>query len=153
MTAARFILPADRPRDEILARMVRFVHQLDAAKAWEWTCAPYKRKRSVSQNNALFGVAYPPIMEHCGLRGERDREDLHSYFCGEFWGWVEYDLLGKRKHRPKRTTTTNEDGKRDVISTTEFMDFYAFVQQRAAEQGILVPDPDPEWFMKDKKAA
>lgn len=104
---------------------------------------PRKKPRSQNQNAALWGVAYPPIMEAMGLRGEKEREEIHEYFCGEYFGWVEYQILDKRKARPKRTTTKGEDGKRDILSKMQMADFFAFVQQRAADNGIYVPDPDP----------
>lgn len=99
--------------------------------------------RSSKQNAALFGVAYPPIMEHMGLRGEAERKEIHEYFCGEYWGWKEKVIFGKKKHTPKRTTTRNEEGKRDLISKPDMCDFYAFVQHKGAESGVFVPDPDP----------
>lgn len=139
------LLPKDAPRDEAIARLIRYLHTLDAGKQWRVTVKRGGGVRSDAQNNALWGVAYPPIMEFCGLRGERDREDLHEYWCGEYFGWVEYELLGRRKQRPRRTTTTDESGARSVMTKLDFMDFYAFIQQRAAEQGIFVPDPDPNW--------
>jgi hypothetical protein len=115
----------------------------------------YVPPRSDPQNNALFGVAYPPLMDHMGLRGEAEKLELHEYFCGEFFGWVEYEILGKKKQRPKRTTTKNEDGKRDVIGKLLFAEFYDFVQHRAALHGVVVPDPDPQWFIErePKRAA
>ena len=99
--------------------------------------------RKLNQNAALWAVAYPPIMESIGLRGEKEREEIHEYFCGEYWGWQHINILGKMKARPIRTTTTNEEGKREVISKSAMYDFYSFIQQRAAENGIFVPDPDP----------
>ncbi len=137
----RIILPvSSEPARE---RLCAVIHGLDIETPWAVEIKPYKPERSDSQNHALFGVAYPVIMEHCGLQGARDKEDLHEYWCGEMWGWVEYSLMGKRKQRPKRTTTTGEDGKRDVISTTEFSGLYEMIQRRMAEQGVFVPDPDP----------
>jgi len=44
-----------------------------------------------------------------------------------------------------RTTTINADGKREEISVKEALDFYQFIQQRAAEYGFDVPDPDSAW--------
>ena len=103
----------------------------------------HKKDRSLAQNHSLFGVAYPPLMEHMGMRGDADRKDLHTYFCGEYFGWVDYTILDKRKQRPKRTTTRDEEGKRDLLDTVAMADFYSFVQQRGAEHGVDVPDPQP----------
>ena len=99
--------------------------------------------QDVANNAALLAVAYPPVMEYMGMRGEKEREEIHQHFCGEYWGWKEYDILGKKKVSPVRTTTKNNDGEKDIISKSEMYDFYRFIQQRAAENGIFVPDPDP----------
>lgn len=102
----------------------------------------HRLKRSDEQNAALWAVAYKTLRDATG----NDPEDLHRYFCGEYFGWVEYEVMGARRKRPRRTTTTNEDGHRDLITTLDFADFYNFVQQRSAETvGVFIPDPDPNW--------
>jgi hypothetical protein len=147
MTA--FVLdPKDPNCENVRANLHRFIDQLPKSKAWEWTWQKYTKTRTPKQRKALFAAAYKPIMEFVGLRGEDDKLELHSFFCGEFWGWREEPMMRKR---PLRTTTKNERGERDEISTTVALDFYAFIQQRAAEQGIYVPDPDPFW--REAKAA
>lgn len=115
------------------------------------TISRLKDKRSDAQNRALFGVAYPPIMEFMGLSGDEEKQSLHGYFCGEFWGWKEVDYFGKRKLVPVRSTTKNADGDKDLISKPLFVEFYNFVQRKSAEQGIHVPDPDKEWFLKEEE--
>ena len=100
-----------------------------------------KPKRSGEQNAALFGLAYKTIQAETG----HDIEELHTWACGEFFGWQTYEVLGQKKRRPVRTTTTDEAGKRKVMSKTEFAEFFALVQRKAAEFGIFVPDPDPRW--------
>lgn len=111
------------------------------------------RARTAKQRNALFGVAYKSLMEQMGLRGEREKEDLHEFMCGEFWGWREQVVMGQVRRFPARTTTRDLDGNRDVISTREQLALYAFIQQRAAEHGYDVPDPDPEWFRRAEREA
>lgn len=102
---------------------------------------PHKQTRSSDQNAALFGLAYKTIREQTG----NDIAELHQWACGEFFGWTEYEVMGQRKKRPMRTTTTDEAGKRKVMSKTEFAEFFGFVQMKAAEFGIFIPDPDPNW--------
>lgn len=98
--------------------------------------------RSEEQNGALFGVAYPPIMQHTGYR----KEELHEVFCRAYFGEAERVIAGRVIVRPKRTTTTDELGQRDVISKLDFARFYEFVQQVSAEHwGVNVPDPDKHW--------
>jgi len=139
----KFTLPKGGLFRQIQGNALAYVGNLSDDKSWTVEIKEAKKSRSSAQNAALFGCAYPPIMEHMGLRGERDREDLHTFWCMEYFGAVEVDIMGKRKLRPIRTTTTDEHGKRDVIDKATFSDFYAFIQQRSAEYGIIVPDPDP----------
>lgn len=109
-----------------------------------------KKERSDLQNRALWGCAYKTLRDATG----NDPEDLHTYFCGEYFGWQEYDVMGATRKRPIRSTTKDSNGHRDVISTVHLSDFYAFIQQRAAETvGVYVPDPDPMWFLQEQKAA
>lgn len=137
-----------------LANALRFLQALPLAvngrpKRWKVMISEYHPQRSDEQNAALWAVAYPPLMAHMGLRGEKEREELHEYFCGEYFGWVQYEILGKRKQRPRRTTTRDENGKRDVIPKLEFAEFYNFIQARAAQHGVFVPDPDPEYALRE----
>ena len=129
-----FILPHGK------GHLLAFLDRLPTEKKWRVTVGPYRKRRSLEQNSALWGVAYPAIREATG----NDAEDLHTMFCGEYFGWVESEVLGKKKMKPRRTTTRDENGKRNLISTADFMDFYSFVQQKAAEFGIYVPDPNEQ---------
>ena len=110
-----------------------------------------KKDKTNLQNAALFAVAYPAIMDALGYSGADEKEYLHEIFCGEFFGTKTISIMGKLKKRPIRTTTTNEAGKRDLISTVEMAEFYAYVQRKAAEFGIIVPDPDATWNMNETR--
>ena len=125
-----------------------YLWSLPVDGSFEVIFQPKKETRKLNQNAALWAVAYPPVMEEMGLRGEKEREEIHEYFCGEYWGWKTYSILGKKKSKPVRTTTRNDQGKKDIISKSEMYDFYNFIQQRAAENGIFVPDPDPMYGIK-----
>jgi hypothetical protein len=132
-------IPTGNNRAAVIERIGRYLSLLPADKPFQVEVRPYRKTRSDSQNNALWGVAYAAIREETG----NDPDDLHEYFCGERFGWVDKQVMGKVKPVPRRTTTKDENGKRSVLTTAEFMDFYAFVQQRAAEVcGVYVPDPN-----------
>ncbi len=102
-------------------------------------------ERSQEQLGAQFGLAYKVIMAETGLRGDKDKKKLHADFCGEYFGWKFKTVLGKKWRDPVRTTSRDENGKRVKFSKTEQAEFYAFVVQIAAECGIFVPEPDPNW--------
>lgn len=127
---------------------IRF-NLIEAIKQWprdvplEANLSKPKDSRSDQQNRALFGVLYPPLMEFMGLRGQSEKEYLHEFFCGDYFGWREIDIMGAKKKAPVRTTTTNADGKREVLSKPEFAGFMDFIYQRAAEAGCVLPDPIP----------
>jgi len=122
---------------------VKYLHELPHDGTVEVEFRDYVKHRSVKQNRALWAVAYPPIMSAIGLSGEEDRVELHEYYCGEFFGWKEYSIMGMKKVRPIRTTTTDEDGRGSIVSKEIMAEFYNFVQRQAAGHGIYVPDPDP----------
>lgn len=130
-------------------KLMAFLSVLDVTKEFQLTIGSVKKERSPQQNKALWGCAYKTLRDATG----NDPEDLHEYFCGEYFGWDIKEVMGAKKKKPKRTTTTDYDGHRDVISTIHLQDFYAFIQQRSAETvGVYVPDPNPEWWSYDKAA-
>lgn len=146
MNTKRTIPSADR--QQAIESLSRLLAHFLPGRDLVVTVEEFRPERSTKQSAALFGCAYKALMEQMGLRGERDKEELHTAMCGEFWGWRDSEALGTVRRVPVRTTTTGPDGKRDVISTTEALAFYAFIQQRAAEYGYDVPDPDPAWRVR-----
>lgn len=145
-----YILRPDRTRDGVLRHLIDELHALPVDAPWQIEIKRHRKSRTEDQNAALWGVAYRVIREHTG----NDADDLHTYFCGEYFGWVTANVFGQMRRVPRRTTTKAEDGKRAVMTTIEFADFYSFIQQRCAEtQGINVPDPDPFWRERMRGAA
>jgi hypothetical protein len=148
----KYTLNANGPeRGQVLANAHAFIDRLPLDKAWVIEVSPFVNKRSKKQRGSLFGVAYKAIMEATGLQGAQDKKDLHQFFCEEYFGFVEATGISPR--RPKRTTTKNAQGDRDEISTVDALDMYAFIQRRAAENGIDVPDPDPMYAQRERLAA
>lgn len=142
-----YVLNANHPgRGQVLANLHAFVDRLPQDKAWLVEISRAHDRRSAKQNRAMWGVAYDVIMEATGLQGADERKQLHRTFCGDFFGWVS-GAVGMRK--PVRTTTTNELGEKDPIDTATMAAFYDFIQRKAAEFGIDVPDPDPLWFKRE----
>lgn len=140
----RYTLHADDAnRPLVLSNIHAFLDRLPDSKSWRIEIREYKPDRSDKQNRALWGVAYPAIMEATGLQGEREKEQLHRQMCGEFFGWKDHALLGRV---PVRTTTVNEHGERDLVDSAVMAEFYGFVQRIGAEFGIDVPSPEPEEF-------
>jgi hypothetical protein len=90
-------------------------------------------KRSIEQNSYLWGVCYETILAHSLREQGWTREDLHEYFLGEFHGWQTLEGFGRKKVKPVERSS----GK----SKMEFMEYIAFIQQKAAEIGIYIPEP------------
>ena len=117
-----------------LASIVAFLSALPRNKPWRIRVDEFAGTRTNPQNNALFGAAYPVLCQHIGCLPD----ELHEIMCEKFFGTKE--ILGSTK--PIRTTTIDENGKRDVIPMDRFQEFYAMVQRIGAELGVYVPDPD-----------
>lgn len=127
-------------QDRNLTRVVAFLSALPKQKAWRVRIDELKGDRTDHQNNALFGVAYPPLVSATGYRPE----EIHEVMCMKFFGKKVVEIGGETHEKPIRTTTTDSDGKRDVIDWDKFSTFYGMVQQVGAEMDppIWIPDPD-----------
>lgn len=107
----------------------------------EWECKPWKATRSNEQNNLLFGVLYPPIAEAMGYTVD----DIHEFMCGTHFGWVDAKVPKTPRNpdgyesRPFRRTTTNEHGKRNVLTKPEFAKFLETVERIAAQARVFIP--------------
>jgi hypothetical protein len=143
----QFVIQPHCSREGLFAAVRGYINSLPDDKPWLIEIGKLKKRRTDRQNRALWACAYAVIAEETG----NDPEDLHQYFCGEFFGWDEYDVMGQLRKRPRRSTTKDGDGEKDVIPTEEFVKFFDFIQYRAAEVGIFVPDPDPNWRKEMKE--
>lgn len=122
-----------------LSRIVGFLSALPKEKAFEVIVTERRNTRSVQQCRYLNGVAYRILSEATGY----ERDDISEFMCGQYWGWKDKKVPGKKIVQvPLRTTTTNESGKRSVLSKTDFCDFVAFVQRFGAQHNVFIPDPE-----------
>ena len=135
------VIPSES-RDMAIAKLARMLHDFLPGKNLRVRVDIKRWERSNLQNRALWGCAYKALHEQTG----NDPEDLHLYFCGEFFGWKEITVMDQRRRVPVRTTTRDENGKRDVLQTDAMANFYDFIQRRSAMVGFDVPDPDPTWW-------
>lgn len=126
-------------RAQVLANLIAFAQRLPLGKSWRVEIKEARKERSGEQNAALWGVAYPALSDATGYTPD----ELHEAFCRRFFGTVEHEVMGQVMTRPRRTTTTNEAGERDVIGAGDFAKFYDMVQMVGAGAGVDVPSPDP----------
>lgn len=127
-----------------IKRLVEFLNALPV-RNYQVEVKEHRSGRSIQQNRYLFGVAYPILRDLTGY----SIDDIHTYTCGTFFGWKTVKCPktpsnpSGAKDEPIRTTTRNEDGKRDVVSWAVFDDLTATVQRIGADAGVYIPDPDP----------
>lgn len=141
MKEQTIIVPVESPERhaERLQRIAAYFARLDASKPWQIIVAPWKKERTPRQNNAMFGVAYKTLGEFTGYT----ENELHDVMLRAYFGEVHYELMGLRRVKPRRTTTTNEAGERDVLSRDDMSKYYNFIVQKAAEIGCYIEDPNP----------
>lgn len=141
MADQTIIMPVESPerRAERVQRIAAYLSRLDGSKPWELVVRRWTKKRTDRQNNAMWGVAYKTLSDFTGFT----EPELHDLMCKAYFGAVEYELMGVAGTKPRRTTTTNEQGERDVLSREQMAAFFAFIQQKAAEIGCYIEDPNP----------
>jgi hypothetical protein len=132
------VLPAtDRESD--ISRLAAVLLAASPGKRVKVEVKEYRKDRSSPQCRYLNGVAYKLLSDATGY----ERDDISEYLCIQFFGGKEKRIPGKRTVTvPLRTTTTDADGKRSVLTTTEFEDYVAFVQRFGVQHGIYIPSPN-----------
>jgi hypothetical protein len=128
------IFPKGTTPDQIASAVSVMVRWLDPAKSWKVTLEEFRPRRSDAQNAFLWGVVYPSILEGGGeaLAGWQ-KDDLHEFMLGEHFGWETLTLGGKTVHKPVRRSSR--------LNKQDFSDYLEFLSRRAAELGIVIPEP------------
>ena len=96
---------------------------LDLSKPWTVSVQRMKRERSLPSNSRLW-LLHDRAADETG----ESRERMHEICCGEFFGWTEGELFGRKYPRPIRTTTRDENGNHDVLPQDKFNEFMTFVE-------------------------
>lgn len=143
-----------RTRATELAQLA--IASLDPDEAWKITAEPVRSTRSNSQNAYLWAVPYKLISEVTGY----EVEEVHEYMLGRHFGWKDKKVPKTPRNPlgvesvPVRTTTTDEHGKRSVLSVDAFSEYVAFIQRFGAMKlGLVIPDPDPMFREHQEQAA
>jgi hypothetical protein len=98
----------------------------------EW--GPYKKPRSIPFNRFYFVSIVTPLAAHCG----ESPAETHRLLCGDYWGWVMKEFNGHMREVPRRTTTTNEEGKRDVLPWDQMSNFVEHSRSVAGMMGMPI---------------
>jgi hypothetical protein len=124
-----FVLPPT-DRERIANNLRAFVLSALPGKKLRVEVGEFRKRRSDEQNRYLWGVCYATLRDATG----NDCDDLHTYFLGEHFGWQTVNVMGQKRRVPMRRSSK--------LTTVEFAEFVAFIQQRAAENGVYIPNPD-----------
>lgn len=129
------VFPRNTTPDQIAAAVSVMVRWLDPGKSWKVTLEEFRPRRSLAQNAFLFGVVYPSILEGGGeaLAGW-GKDELHEFLLGEWAGWETLTLGGRTVHKPVRRSSR--------LNKQDFSDYLEFLSRRAAELGIVIPEPN-----------
>lgn len=140
----------DIARSHDIGRVVHALEALPEGKAWKVSVEEAKRERSNPQNNYYHGVVLERISQAWGV----EPDDAHEWLCGARWGWKDKKVPRTPRNKdgvesvPRRTTTTDENGRRSVLKTMEFEDFIEFARRFAATKlNLYIPDPDPNYLL------
>ena len=121
---------------QVMHNLLSAIANRDVETAWEVTIKPYRKNRSVKQNNYLWGVVYPTIQSAIqASRGEHySTDDIHEWFRDKYLPKKVVTIKGETKTIRPSTTKLN---------TREFGEYLDQIIYFAAESGIVIPDP--EW--------
>lgn len=136
MSSQSFVLPRMMSRERMIQRIAAVLSGLSMGQAWRIEIAEHQPKRSDNQNRYLWGCVYPTILKASMMLQGWTNEDLHEYFLGEHFGWETLSGFGKKRLRPIRRSSK--------LSKLEFVDYVDFIQRKAAEFGVYVPNPNEE---------
>lgn len=142
-------------RESRVRKLTAFLEQLDLKRVWEVSVQPYRRERTNQQNRYLRGVCATLLSEHTGY----EVDEVYEYLLGSYFGWKQVKCPKTPSNpkgiedRPVRTTTTDENGERDVLKDQDFWAFVEWIQRFGAKVGVLIPDPDPLYWQRDHRQA
>jgi len=128
-----FILPPDA-RESMLDRIRAFALQAYPGKRVKVTVEQYQRRRSDEQNKFLWGYVYPHILASVPDMAGWTADDLHDFFLIEHFGYEVISGFGRQRIKPLRRSSK--------LTTGEFADYVAHIQQFMAERGVYIEDPN-----------
>jgi len=127
----RFIIRKEDKYSLAKVNACEYVSSLDHKKSWVVEIKRYVKKRSNDQNAYIHAVPFKILVDHTGYT----IDEMKEYLCGEFTGWEEYEMFGRRKVRPLRTTSQ--------MDTLEMTNFIEWMQWWASTNlNIRIPSPN-----------
>ena len=111
----------------------QFIDELDPNLKWNIEIKEYRKKRSNEQNAYIHAVPLPMIAEYIG----ETVEVVKHYLCGEWSGWEDYFVLGKKMSRPVMTTS-----QMNTLQMTKFIEYLQWFG--SSTLNLYIPSPG-EW--------
>ena len=105
----------------------------------EVTCKRWAKSRTSKQNRWLRALE-TDIAEHTGF----SMNEVHTWILGHHFGWKDHKVPRTPRNpegiesAPVRTTTTDENGKRDVLKSGPWAKFATRAEEVAARAGVYV---------------
>ena len=132
-----FLLPKLLHREGAIDRVLNVLMTLPMDKAWRVEVKEAKSTRSEKQNNTLWWI-YQTILEMGGEpMGGWTKDDLHEFFLCSHFGTEVHEVFGKKRQVPRRRSSK--------LGKLEFAQYVDFIYRFMAEQGVVLPDPDPDY--------
>ncbi len=126
------ILRGDGQRQEAISQIAA----LDLSRPWEVTIAPYRRRRTLSQNALMWTWIHrvaAAVSDHTGM----DADDVHEFFKHKFLTPKIIEIGGE---------TVERYSTRDK-STAEMSAYMERIYAFCAGLGVVLPTPDE--YMRD----
>lgn len=125
--------------EKVRTNAIEYIKQQNIDKPLQMDIKPYKRNRTLSQNN-LYWMWIPYLAEHFGYTEEEMHDELKYAFLGET---TYINRKGIERVKPISTTTLKTKGMADYLTKVEVL---------ANKEEIKLPIPDDYKFamMHDK---
>jgi hypothetical protein len=109
------------------------IQSLDHDRDWRVTIEEYRKKRSLDQNAYIHAVPLKMMSDATGYTVE----DIKTYLCGEFSGWTESEVFGRKRLKPNLHTSQ--------MNTKQMAEFIEFLVWYGADKmGLTIPYPSEE---------
>ncbi len=140
-----FLLPRLMSRDQVICRIVDVLEDLPADQGYRVELHEHRATRSDLQNRTLWWI-YGNILELGGeTMGGWTKDDLHEFFLCEHFGAVVKVLFGRKRRVPIRRSSR--------LSKIEFAKFVDFIYGFMANEGVVLPLPDPDHAIEREEQA
>lgn len=124
-------------REAHLERLGRVLKALPADRAWRVEIAPHKAVRSLAQNRLLWNLYGQIISKGGEAMAGWTKEDLHTFFLGNFHGWEKARIFGMTKMRPL--------GRSRNLSKQDFADYVQSIVGFMEDRGVWLDMPEGGW--------